>query len=348
MTEQEGRKKKKGFKKWKFVVGVVIAYAVLCAVMLLSRNIPGVTNSGGTYGGVGNSSSSTSSTYLSPVNLSIAVKEVEHGEDGVIEWEDEGMEQHVRLWLDRQEGDILRSDVWDLRYVSIGTSYDVALEFPADKETFIYETDYLNEENRIRFETELEDIESLADLFWFESLQSFSFKGDSAGGRKDLNIAGVENCDNLEYFAVGNCRIVNIESLSEMKNLVTFSAESVSDLDLSPLSYAESLQILELDKTSPLSLEPLQGLNLTHLYIVQDLMANNNNLELDYSTLSSLKELVALNLNGIDDLAIEDLEYLQDLDQLVDLYLMDTGIGNSSSVQEQVKEMLPQVKNIYF
>lgn len=56
---------------------------------------------------------------------------MEHGEDYVIEWEDAGMEEHIRFLLDKPDGDILHSDVWDVQILTIqsdnGTPHDVML-----------------------------------------------------------------------------------------------------------------------------------------------------------------------------------------------------------------------------
>ena len=67
--------------------------------------------------------------YRSPMNeifaqqkeITVPARQVEHGEDYVIEWQDPVMEKHVRNWLDRPEGDIYHSDVWDYQSVTLGT-----------------------------------------------------------------------------------------------------------------------------------------------------------------------------------------------------------------------------------
>lgn len=48
----------------------------------------------------------------------------QHGEDYVIEWEDAGMEAHIRFLLDREDGDILHSDVWDIQLLWLNDSAD--------------------------------------------------------------------------------------------------------------------------------------------------------------------------------------------------------------------------------
>ena len=68
---------------------------------------------------------------------------VEHGEDYVIQWEDPAMEAHVRFVLDKPEGDILHSDVWNIQVLVLRANnadgFDVALEQPASGDTFTFE-----------------------------------------------------------------------------------------------------------------------------------------------------------------------------------------------------------------
>lgn len=45
--------------------------------------------------------------------------EVEHGEDYTINWVDPGMEAYMRFLLEKPEGDILHSDVWDIQVLVI-------------------------------------------------------------------------------------------------------------------------------------------------------------------------------------------------------------------------------------
>lgn len=73
----------------------------------------------------------------------ISSQTVEHGEDYVIQWEDPAMEAHVRFVLDKPEGDILHSDVWNIQVIVLRASsadgFDVALEQPTSGDTFTFE-----------------------------------------------------------------------------------------------------------------------------------------------------------------------------------------------------------------
>ena len=46
----------------------------------------------------------------------------DHGEDHVIEWADPGMESAIRQLLNKPEGDILRSEIWDISVLDISSN----------------------------------------------------------------------------------------------------------------------------------------------------------------------------------------------------------------------------------
>lgn len=69
----------------------------------------------------------------------------EHGEDYPIEWEDAGMERCVRTLLNRPEGEILHSDVWEIRVLSVNQTNDGATcvlleELPEGHSEFSFES----------------------------------------------------------------------------------------------------------------------------------------------------------------------------------------------------------------
>ena len=57
--------------------------------------------------------------YLASLETPLSTIEIKHGEDTPIVWEDTGMEATVRLLLNRPEGTISRSDVWNLNTLTI-------------------------------------------------------------------------------------------------------------------------------------------------------------------------------------------------------------------------------------
>ena len=57
--------------------------------------------------------------YRDSLEMPLSPVDAEHGEDAPIVWEDTGMEAAVRLLLNRPEGTISRSDVWNLNTLTI-------------------------------------------------------------------------------------------------------------------------------------------------------------------------------------------------------------------------------------
>lgn len=57
--------------------------------------------------------------YRDSLEMPLSPVDAEHGEDTPIVWEDTGMEAAVRLLLNRPEGTISRSDVWNLNTLTI-------------------------------------------------------------------------------------------------------------------------------------------------------------------------------------------------------------------------------------
>lgn len=120
----------------------------------------------------------------------------------MIEWQDEGIEARVRMYLNRPEGDIYHSDVWDIRLVNFDyQNYDVVMEAPPmERDYFVNDdwTAYGNEEYRLwhsEWEEALPAVHSLADLVHFDSLQIFGLKCPTGEYLTDLS--GLESCEHL-------------------------------------------------------------------------------------------------------------------------------------------------------
>ena len=103
----------------------------------------------------------------------ISSQTVEHGEDYVIQWEDPAMEAHVRFVLDKPEGDILHSDVWNIQVLVLRASsadgFDVALEQPTSGDTFTFEMVTDPEVRHLYNGTAFQNLSALKDLKHFYS-----------------------------------------------------------------------------------------------------------------------------------------------------------------------------------
>ncbi len=192
---------------------------------------------------------------------------VPHGEDYVIEWEDAGMEAHIRFLLDKPEGDILHSDVWDVQYLAIFPQkplqvygHDIMMtEPPNDMEQFdpSYFLLVANQEGIWKYygDQNFPEIDSLRDLRHFDSLQRFQTAHIPL-----TDIFGVEQCPHLFSLAINGSRPATLEPLSKMPWLVELSLNDCGELDLTPLEGLPNLRDLTLSQSIPQSLEPLTTL----------------------------------------------------------------------------------------
>ena len=220
--------------------------------------------------------------------ITVPAQQAEHGEDYVIEWQDPVMEQHVRKWLDRPEGDIYHSDVWDYQAVTINAGsgvQDSLIKNAPDGEnlgdSFSYDDPL--EAYRSRVEGTYEPLTSLADLRHFDSLQVLCVNSKKVSASLQ-DLTGLEECKNLVYLTLPSVESsafstfakldsvvklfygrdivrtdVNVSDLSAFAQMKALEVLWItgSEVDLSQLTGAQ-LRTLTLDVTRIKSLEPLQ------------------------------------------------------------------------------------------
>lgn len=226
--------------------------------------------------------------FVQQMTLAVPASHAEHGEDYVIEWLDPVMEKHVRKWLDRPEGDIYHSDVWDYQRVTIksGTGVeDLLIKDAPDGEDIggtVNGNDQL-EACAVRIEGTYDPVTSLADLRHFDSLQVLSVNNKN-GAPPITDLTGLEECKNLvdldvpgvessafptfakldsvvklEYGSNGlraEANVSDLSALAQMKSLEMLRIIG-SEVDLNQLAGAD-LRTLTLDVTRIGSLEPLK------------------------------------------------------------------------------------------
>lgn len=252
--------------------------------------------------------------------------EVSHGEDYVIEWVDAGMEEHIRFLLDKPKGDILHSDVWDVQILRFapdkGTPHDVMLTHPVEGwDTFFSDTIEFVEYKEAVWHAygfrEFPDVQSLADLRHFDSLQLLSLSGTP---ETPVDPAGLEHCVHLKTLEVYHTseQILDIAAgLTELEQLLFSCSGSVDlsalqghptvrtlylggqELDsLEPLAAMPNLRALSLEEATFPSLEPLTETNLEALDITVSEGARGMYSELDYEPLSRIESMVCLKLTN--------------------------------------------------
>ncbi len=220
--------------------------------------------------------------------ITVPARQAEHGEDYVIEWQDPVMERHVRKWLDRPEGDIYHSDVWDYQAVTINAGsgvQDSLIKNAPDGEnlgdSFSYDDPL--EAYRSRVQGTYEPLTSLADLRHFDSLQVLCVNSKKVSAPLQ-DLTGLEECKNLVYLTLPSVESsafptfakldsvvklfygrdivrtdVNVSDLSAFAQMKALEVLWItgSEVDLSQLTGAQ-LRTLTLDVTRIKSLEPLQ------------------------------------------------------------------------------------------
>lgn len=298
-------------RRTKLFVWVLAAALLLCACTgRPNQNLP--------YG-----RSDLTKWVVSERQVEIPSQTVEHGEDYVIQWEDPAMEAHVRFVLDKPEGDILHSDVWNIQVLVLRASnadgFDVALEQPASGDTFTFEMVETDPEVRHLYNgTAFQNLSALNDLKNFDSLQYFSYSASQPYDEL-TDLSGLSACKGLKMLSIGNARPETLAPLEELQALQTLTLSNCGALDLTPLAklpaltsvnfYSDKLDSLEpltaLEQLSYLGmtggttypgLEPLVQTNIRYLNLGVGLDDSKRYEELDYTPLSEMKSLVWLDL----------------------------------------------------
>lgn len=197
--------------------------------------------------------------------VEIPSRTVEHGEDYVIQWEDPAMEAHVRFVLDKPEGDILHSDVWNIQVLVLRANqpdgFDVALEQPTSGDTFTFEMVETDSEVRHSYNgTAFQNLSTLSDLKHFDSLQYFSYS--SSTPYNDLtDFSGLESCKGLKVLSIAGAKPATLAPLAGLTELERLTLSNCGTLDLTPLEGLPELSVLGLYRANELdSLEPLTTL----------------------------------------------------------------------------------------
>lgn len=245
-----------------------------------------------------------------------------HGADYAIEWKDSGMEANIRFLLNKPEGDILHSDVWDIQVLAIwkAAGYGVLLEQPAEGwEEFTFQSIFWNKDLRHSYDNlQFPKIENLSDLVHFDSLQLLSTVFPE-NDPQITDISGLTSCENLKVLELTGTRPETLTPLANLSGLEKLGLEQCGTLDLTPIEDLPNLSVVSLYGSHILSLEPLtklpklQALDLaweatypslepltrTSLeYLNMSLSVDGRNLydDLDYEPLTRIPNLVYLDL----------------------------------------------------
>lgn len=152
--------------------------------------------------------------YRDSLEMPLSPVDAEHGEDAPIVWEDTGMEAAVRLLLNRPEGTISRSDVWNLNTLTItertmfegdsGTTTIVTVTAQQGDATLEQEISAVGKESP------LPALASLHDLQYFDGLQAFSYSTSPTANQAFTDFSGIETMSHLERFSVNRGTARNV------------------------------------------------------------------------------------------------------------------------------------------
>lgn len=186
---------------------------------------------------------------------------VDHGEDAVIHWADPGMEKLIRLYLDRPEGDIYKSDVWDIQVLYLCTlsapAYIKVMTEPPEGADSFGMNEILGDADCYSFSVQdFPGLTSLEDLQYFESLQIFRISARPSD-KMPPNLSGLAGCENLKSVQLINCSPESLAPLAELDTLENLWLDNCGTLDLTPLENLPNLTALSLRSDALVSLEPL-------------------------------------------------------------------------------------------
>ncbi len=283
-------------------------------------------------------------------------------DDFVITFDNQNLEDVIRIEIGKPSGDIYQSDVINIKVISAsgesivsigGIQYlenletltisenqisDISpvsslinltnLNFNYNNVSDITSVSGLTNLTTLNFNSnEVSDISPLSDL---TNLEILNFSNNNVS-----NITSVSGLTNLEELGIGGNQVNNIESLSTLTNLIKLNVSSTEVSDITSVSGLTNLEELSFSYNNVIDISPIS--NLTNLNI---LYFNNNSVQ-NISPISNLINLTTLHL-GVNEVSVitplsglTNLKYLyinrnqiDDISALVD----NTGINSGDQV----------------
>ena len=227
----------------------------------------------------------------------------EHGEDHVIEWTDPGLEAAIRQLLNKPEGDILRSEVWDISVLDLGCN-------SADGTGYIKANTVANS---VTYELGEDTpwIEGLQDLVLFDSLQQLSVSDMSLSDSTmhPVSLAGLSRCQNLRHLVLG-LEVTDPEEISACTELLALELLGIPMDSLELLRPLHSLEYLRLTSCPVLDLMPLAGLSKLNTLILTRCELLSLEPLAQLPALKNLKLDIGTMYPSLEPLAESRLEYL--------------------------------------
>ncbi|MCM1025119.1 MAG: leucine-rich repeat protein [Roseburia sp.] len=278
-------------------------------------------------------------------------------EDHVMDWQDENLEAAMRDITGIAEGDILLSDVWELKTLPLGACgiRDVsALAELRSLENLFLSKNQISDVTPLSGltnlteldlgENQIGDVSGLSALIHLALLEldnnaitDVSPLGSLTGltylnleSNRISDTAGLASLENLQSLDLSGNQVDNLSGLSSLTRLDTLDLWGNQISDVTPLSGLTNLVTLELGENQIDDVTPLGGLsNLSSLTL-------NKNRISDVSALSGLTNLQMLVLSNNQ---ISDVTSLSGLTSLRTLSLQENPVSDYSPVSS--------VENLY-
>lgn len=254
-------------------------------------------------------------------------KNAAHGEDYEIEWADPALEQILRLYLDKPDGPILHSDVWDIHAVYLRSRY----RFFTDAES---QDGYLPDEGGVSSEESLPQITTLADFQHFDSLQLLELNDQQL-----TDLSGLEQLQNLSTVNLTVCGITDAGLLAELSGVTKLVLDGNSLSGAEPLGGMEGLIWLSLRGCGLTDITPLAKLKGLTWLDVSNIQQEPGTIT-DYHPISEIGSLQYLGLGNITDLT--DVSFCTGLKKLETIDLENAGVDKL-----EAKKALQHVKTIF-
>ena len=274
--------------------------------------------------------------------------------DEVISFPDPNLEQVIRDAINKQTGDIYKSDVFGIYNLSAdaaGISSIEGLQYLENLESLYLTNDQISDLTPLANLTNLKDIgmwnNQISDISPLSGLTGLYYLCLNENSISDISVLDYSKFTNLETLKFGGNNVSDITSLTNLTDSIkNLELRDNSIMSVDPISNLTSLEILDLGNNGIVDINGLGNLtNLRELYLsengvlditpfenltsLETLEIVNNSFS-DLAPLSGLESLVYLNLKSNQ---ITDVNPLSGLINLNSLYLSGNNITDYSPLE---------------
>ncbi len=221
---------------------------------------------------------------------SVIMEEVELFVDEAINIPDQGLEEVIRMNLNKPEGDIMKSDLRDMRRLNDERNNDTKIEIRS-----LEGLQYCEKLEVVHLG--VNDIESLEPLTGITTLKEFDI-GDNF---KAFDLSPIGQSSMLEYFCTNSANDAMVRQIGQyFVNLKELHLERGDVTSLEPVSHLTNLRVLNVGINNITEYDCIRNFTLLEYLDMSQVPIK------DYSFLIPLRKLVALELDGHSNGDLED------------------------------------------